>query len=88
VRTAFILSHLATNKNVTASVLLYFYRQVLCMDLSEIDDVERASSQTGSSIVYTLAEVKATLARLTSTHLLVIGLLYGTGMRLSECLSR
>lgn len=36
-------------------------------------------------MVFTLAEVEAILVQLTGTHLLVIGLLYGTGMRSSEC---
>jgi integron integrase len=87
------LSHLATDKNVAASTqnvalsaLLFLYRQVLHLDLPEIDNIERARRPKRVPVVFTPAEVEAILAQLTGTHLLVIGLLYGTGMRLSECL--
>jgi integron integrase len=87
------LSHLATDKNVAASTqnvalsaLLFLYQQVLHMDLPEIDNIERARRPKRVPVVFTPAEVDAILAQLAGTHLLVIGLLYGTGMRLSECL--
>ncbi len=71
------LSHLATDKNVAASTqnvalssLLFLYRQVLHMDLPEIDNVERARRPKWVTVV-ALAEVEAILAQLTGTHLLV-----------------
>jgi integrase len=37
-------------------------------------------------VVFTRAEVQAILAELSGVHHLIISLLYGTGMRISECL--
>lgn len=88
------LSHLATDKNVAASTqnvalsaLLFLYRQVLHVDLPEIDNIERARRPKRVPVVFTPAEVEAIPAQLTGTHLLMIGLLYGTGTRLSENVS-
>ena len=75
------LSHLATDKNVAASTqnvalsaLLFLYRQVLHLNLPEIDNIERARRPKRVPVVFTPAEVEAILAQLTGTHLLVIGL--------------
>lgn len=87
------LSYLATEKdeaastqNVALSALLFLYRRVLRVELPNIENIERARRPKRAPVVFTPAEVKAILEQLTGTHLLVIGLLYGTGMRLSECL--
>ncbi len=62
-------SHLATDKNVAASTqnvalsaLLFLYRQVLHMDLPEIDNIERARHPKRVPVVFTPAEVEAILA--------------------------
>jgi integrase len=65
--------------------LLFLYRQMLHLDLPEIDNIERARRPKRVPVVAP-AEVEAILAQLTRTHLLVVGLLYGTDMRSSECL--
>ena len=87
------LSHLATEKNVAASTqnvalsaLLFLYRQVLEIELPYIDKIERAKRSTRVPVVFTRSEVKAILAHLDGVHHLMASLLYGSGLRLIECL--
>jgi integron integrase len=87
------LSHLATSRHVAASTqtvalsaLLFLYRQVLGIDLPYIDGIERAKRPQRLPVVFTRSEVKQILANIDGVHHLIISLLYGTGMRLMECL--
>src|SRR5262249_5444546 len=87
------LSHLAIEDHVTASTqnqalsaLLFLYRNVLDMAFPELDGLVRAKRSKRLPVVMTRAEVKSVLARLHGTPRLVATLLYGTGMRLMECL--
>jgi integron integrase len=88
------LSHLAVEKNVAASTqnialsaLLFLYKQVLQIDLPYIDRIERAKKPRRLPVVYSRAEAKAILANLEGTTYLIVALLYGCGLRLTECLS-
>jgi integron integrase len=87
------LSHLATDKQVAASTqnvalnaLLFLYRQVLELELPYIDKIERAKRPQRIPVVFTRTEVKAILSNLEGIHHLMGSLLYGSGLRLSECL--
>jgi integron integrase len=87
------LSHLATQKQVAASTqnvalnaLLFLYRQVLQLELPYIDKIERAKRPQRIPVVFTRTEVKAILSNLEGIHHLMASLLYGSGLRLSECL--
>jgi integron integrase len=87
------LSHLAIDRNVAASTqnvalaaLLFLYRDVLKIDLNRIEDIERARLPTRLPIVFTRDEVKAILKQLSSVDHIVASLMYGTGLRLMECL--
>ena len=87
------LSHLATEKHVAASTqnvalsaLLFLYRQVLEIELPYIDKIERAKRSTRVPVVFTRSEVKAILTHLEGIHHLMASLLYGSGLRLIECL--
>jgi integron integrase len=87
------LSHLAIDRNVSASTqnvalaaLLFLYRDVLKIDLNRIEDIERARLPTRLPVVFTRDEVKATLKQLSSVDHIVASLMYGTGLRLMECL--
>ena len=88
------LSHLATEGNVAASTqnvalsaLLFLYRQVLKGALPDIENIERARRSRRVPVVFTRNEVESVLSNVSSIHHLILSLLYGTGMRLSECLS-
>lgn len=87
------LSHLAVKRNVSASTqnqalaaVLFLYREVLELELPWLDGVTRAKPSVKVPAVLTRVEIDRVFARLDGTHLLMARLLYGTGMRLMECL--
>jgi integron integrase len=87
------LSHLAIRRHVAASTqnvalnaLLFLYRHVLHQECPEIGEVERAKRPRRLPTVLTREEVAAMLAQLKGTHYLMASLLYGSGLRLMECL--
>ncbi|MBZ0067215.1 MAG: integron integrase [Thiobacillus sp.] len=87
------LTHLAVHGKVAAatqnqakSALLFLYREVLNQDLPWLENVEKAKAPKRLPVVLTQAEVQSVLARLTGTHWLVSGLLYGAGLRIMEAL--
>src|SRR4051812_17617239 len=90
--TAF-LSALANDRDVAPSTqnqalaaLLFLYREVLGIDLPGINGVARAKRERRLPVVLTQAEAHALLAGMSGTHALMARLLYGTGLRLMECL--
>jgi integron integrase len=89
--TAF-LTHLATKKRVSASTqnqahsaLLFLYRHVLDKDLGTLDAV-RAKRHRRVPVVLSREEVRRVLEHLQGAARLVVLLLYGSGLRLNECL--
>ncbi len=87
------LTDLAVNKKVSASTqnqalsaLLFLYRQVLDNPLLRLEELVRAKKPKRLPVVMTRPEVKAVLSHLEGIPELVGLLLYGTGMRLMECL--
>lgn len=87
------LSHLAVERNVSASTqnqakaaLLYLYKQVLALSLPWLDDVVQAKVPRRLPVVLTEREVRELLLALHGPMWLIASLLYGTGMRLLECL--
>lgn len=75
----------ASTQNQALSALLFLYRQVLEVELPWLDGIERAKKPQRLPVVLTSAEVMALLGELTGVHWLMGSLLYGTGMRLMEC---
>ncbi len=87
------LTHLAANLDVAASTqnqalsaLLFLYKDVLGVELPWLDGVERAKRPARLPVVLTEEEVRLLLDRLDEGAALMVRLLYGTGMRLMECL--
>jgi integrase len=85
------LSHLATDKkvavstqNIALSALLFLYRQVMQVDLLNIENIERARRTKHLPVVLTRDEAKRLLANIEEVEHSVVSLLYGTGMRLLE----
>ncbi|MCF8006946.1 MAG: integron integrase, partial [Methylovulum sp.] len=66
--------------------LLFLYKEVLAIELPWLDNVEQAKTPKRLPVVLNRDEIQAILSRLTGTHWLVASLLYGTGMRIMECL--
>ncbi len=60
---------------------------MLKVNLPDIEKIERARRSRRVPVVFTRGEVEQVLSRASGIHPLILSLLYGTGMRLSECLS-
>jgi integron integrase len=87
------LTHLAVERHVSAatqrqalSALLFLYRVVLERDLDGIEAHVRARATRSAPVVLTAAEVRAVLAAMQGQNRLIATLLYGSGLRLTECL--
>jgi len=87
------LSHLAVDRNVAPSTqnqalngILFLYRHVLEMDVPWLDDVVRAASRKRVPVVLCPDEVRAILGLLRTPHDRIVGLLYGSGLRINEAL--
>lgn len=76
----------ASTQNQAKSALLFLYKEVLSMKLPWLDKVEQAKAPKRLPVVLNRDEVQTILARLQGTHWLIASLLYGTGMRIMECL--
>jgi site-specific recombinase XerD len=87
------LSHLAVRERVSASTqtqalsaLVFLYRHVLERDIGLLEGVVRAKRPFRVPVVLTRGEVRQLFAHLDGVVLLVCTLLYGSGLRLLECL--
>jgi integron integrase len=76
----------ASTQNPALSALLFLYKKVLQMDLPWLDDIVRAKRPVRVPIVLTRGEVTKVLGAMTGKHWLMASLLYGSGLRLIECL--
>jgi integron integrase len=86
------LSHLASREKVSASTqnqalaaLLFLYAQVLEQPLAPLSEVVHARRPARLPVVMTREEVRALLAHLSGASYLMASLLYGSGLRLQEC---
>ena len=85
------LTMLATERKVSASThnqalsaVLFLYREVLCIDLPWLNDINRPAHKRRIPSVLTKDEVAGVLANMNGQTALLARLLYGTGMRLME----
>jgi integron integrase len=76
----------ASTQGQALAALLFLYKQVLGIDLPWLDEVVRAKRPQRLPTVLTPEEVGAVLAQIDGVQQLMARLLYGTGMRLMECL--
>ena len=87
------LTHLAVHDHVAASTqrqalsaILFLYREVLNLDPPWIENIVRARQPKNLPTVLSKNEVAAILTHLEGTVQLIVLMLYGTGMRILECL--
>jgi len=87
------LTYLARDRRVAASTqnqalnaLVFFYKQVLKQPLDQTINAERASRKPKIPVVLTREETARLLDALAGKQQLVVRLLYGCGLRISECL--
>ena len=76
----------SSTQNQALAALLFLYRDVLGIQLTWTDDVVRAKRPRRLPVVLTRQEVRSVLGTLTGVHRLMAALLYGSGLRLTECL--
>jgi len=74
-------------QNQAFNALLFVYRHVLQTEFGEIKDVPRAKKRRYIPVVLSREEIDAIISRLSPPHDLIVKLLYGCGLRISECLS-
>ncbi len=86
------LEYLAVQRNVAASTqnqalnaLVFLYKQVLGQPLEDLGDFARAKRPKRLPVVLSQSEARALIEALTGTAQLMAGLLYGSGLRLMEC---
>lgn len=87
------LNHLANTENVAAATqnqalnaISFLYAQVLRIDLGDLGEFLAASKRRRIPVVLSKEEVGKLLASLEGTYQLMARVLYGTGLRLLECL--
>ncbi len=76
----------ASTQNQALSAVLFLYRDVLEQELPWLGNVVRAKNPHRLPVVLTRAEVQQVLARMNGTAWLIASMLYGAGLRISECL--
>ncbi len=87
------LNHLAVEAKVSASTqnqalsaLLFLYRHVLHREIGELNDLVRAHRPRRLPVVLSREEVRDVLQKLNGVKWLAAALMYGTGVRLMECM--
>ncbi len=76
----------ASTQNQALSALLFLYREVLRIDLPWMENVVRAKGSRRLPVVLSKGEVAMLLRSLAGRNWLMASLLYGSGLRLMECL--
>ena len=86
------LTHIAVDRKVASSTqnqalnaLVFLYRHVLNKDVGEIENMVRAKRPVRIPEVLNKEDVRRVLDGLSGIHQIMARLLYGTGMRLMEC---
>lgn len=76
----------ASTQNQALSAIVFLYREVLRHDPGWIEGMVRAKQPQKLPVVLSEAEVQRLLARLQGVKWIMAALLYGSGLRLMECL--
>lgn len=76
----------ASTQNQALCAVLFLYREVLQNKLGWIDDIQWSKKPQRLPTVFTISEVQKVITMLDGQHALMISLLYGSGLRLMECL--
>ena len=77
----------ASTQNQALSAVLFPYKDVLAIDVGAVPPVVRARTPERLPVVLSRDEIGALLKQLTGTERLIVMLLYGSGVRLEECLA-
>jgi integron integrase len=87
------LNYLVNKENVAASTqnqaltaIIFLYKQVLDIDVGDIPQFQYARKPRRLPVVLTQEEVKDVFNHLNEPYKTMVGLMYGSGLRLNECL--
>jgi integrase len=87
------LTWLAVEKQVSASTqnqalnaIVFLYRRVLDIQLESIENVIRAKRSRRIPVVFARGEIRSILDNLKQPYRLMVGLMYGSGLRMMETL--
>ena len=87
------ITHLAVNKKVSSSTqnhalcaIVFLYKNVLRKDINDLGPLVWAKKTKKIPVVFSKDEVQAILEKMNGTYRLMAMLLYGSGLRLTECL--
>jgi len=88
------LNHLATRRNVSASTqssalnaIAFLYRYVLKQDMPDLDNLRKIKRYRALPVVMSHQEVERALEKMEGTIRLMAELIYGTGLRINECMT-
>ena len=74
-----------TTRNQALNALVFLYAQVLKTDLGDFGHIEKAKTTGNLPTVMSKAEVARVLSQMSGVHQIQANLLYGCGLRISEC---
>ncbi len=87
------LSHWAVNRNISASTqnqalcaIVFLYKHVLNKDLNEFGNIQWAKRPKRLPVVFSKNEMRQILDEMSGIYKVMATLLYGAGLRLTECL--
>lgn len=88
------INHLAIERHVSSSTqnqalqaILYLYKKILKKDPGWITELKHVKKVAHLPTVFSRGEAAEIIKQLNGTVKLIVSLLYGTGMRLNECLN-
>ena len=77
----------ASSQNLAFNALLFLFRHVFGKEFGKIDGIVRAKQKPYIPVVLSRKEVDRVIGFMKHPHQLIISLMYGCGLRISECLS-
>jgi integron integrase len=88
------LNHLAARRNVSASTqsaalnaIAFLYKHVLMEEMPDLEKFRRIKRYRSIAVVMSMQEIENTFSRMSGTTRLMAELIYGTGMRINECMT-
>ena len=88
------LNHITTQRRVSASTqsgalnaIAFLYREILREQMPELDNLRCIRRYQTVPVVMSTQEVASTLDRMQGTTRLMAELIYGTGLRINECMN-
>lgn len=77
----------ASSQNQAFNALLFMFRNALGKEFGKVDGIVRAKRKPSIPVVLSREEIDRIIALLKHPNRLIISLMYGCGLRISECIS-